>query len=153
MGQLSLKFILSRVVQFLCNEIENSEVVADGMVECSSGDSCTIIGCRTITTAHHPIAGGGATTVEAINLNLDARANVAETVVQAPQIDCWSRSEWVALAPKRGPAAGRKSKNVISVAATLELCHPQSVGLPGQTVPTCVRTSGAHWISPKLLHP
>jgi hypothetical protein len=46
MGQLSLKFMLSRVVRFLCNEIEYSEVVADGMVECRSGDSCTIIGCR-----------------------------------------------------------------------------------------------------------
>jgi hypothetical protein len=46
MGQLSLKVILSRVVQFLCNEIEDSEVVADDMIQCRSGDSCTIIGCR-----------------------------------------------------------------------------------------------------------
>lgn len=46
MGQLSLKFLLSRVAQFLCNEIEYSEVVADHLIECRSGDSCTIIGCR-----------------------------------------------------------------------------------------------------------
>src|ERR1700691_6018803 len=46
MGQLWLKFILSRVVQFLSNEIEYSEVVGDRMIECRSGDSCTIIGCR-----------------------------------------------------------------------------------------------------------
>jgi hypothetical protein len=46
MGQLSLKFILSRVVQFFCNEIEYSEVVVDRVLECRSGDSCTIIGCR-----------------------------------------------------------------------------------------------------------
>ena len=33
------------------------------------------MGAATITTAPHPIAGGEATTVEAINVNLDARAN------------------------------------------------------------------------------
>jgi hypothetical protein len=46
MGQLSLKFILSGVAQFLCKELEYSEVVADRLIDCRSGDSCTIIGCR-----------------------------------------------------------------------------------------------------------
>jgi hypothetical protein len=44
MDQLSL--ILSRVVQFLYRETAYSEVAADRLIDCRSGDSCTIIGCR-----------------------------------------------------------------------------------------------------------
>jgi hypothetical protein len=45
MGRLSLNLIRSRIVQFLGNEIKYSDVAAD-RVECRSGDSCTIVGCR-----------------------------------------------------------------------------------------------------------
>jgi hypothetical protein len=62
MGRLSLELILSKVAQFLRNEAEYSGVTADRVIECRSGDSCTIIGCRNYqycASSYRERRGGG----------------------------------------------------------------------------------------------